>query len=113
MEVLVAVVVAAALSVSFSMLAQQGARYLEDAESRLEHVDMAQSWLIERPFFVEHEPSPRWMRFADSMGVPGREARPEADYQWDLDFERSFPLDLNVLRTRNDIGTMSWTWIAP
>jgi hypothetical protein len=53
------------------------------------------------------------MRFADSMGVPGREARPEADYQWDLDFERSFPLDLNVLRTRNDIGTMSWTWIAP
>jgi prepilin-type N-terminal cleavage/methylation domain-containing protein len=98
-EVIVALVMVATLSLAYIGLQHRSMDYVEDIEARLEHVNFAQEYLIDNPFFTEHEPSRLWIG-------------DRRDRQWRIDIEPEGDISRVRLQTRYDKRLMTWKWIA-
>lgn len=100
LEVVVALVVASSLILTYISMQENSIAYFEDIESRLEHIEFAQNYLVDNPFYGTHVPTPDW-----AGNDPGRKWKIEVDRQSDN-------LRYTYLKTLNDESTMTWAWIT-
>lgn len=106
-EVMIALLFAGILSLMYIETQERNIRHAEDALNRLEHINLAQEYLTDNPFYVERRLSSGWVR----MNQTGFEEEPEKE--WSLDLVKEAPLNLSILKIRYQGTITSWTWVVP
>jgi len=96
----VALAVAASLGLAYIGVQQRSIGYVEDIADRMEHIQIAQTYLIENPFFTTHAPTPDWVGY-------------DSDIKWRIETDLDEDTLHVRLMTRYQESTMSWEWIAP
>lgn len=93
-----ALAVAASLTMVYISTQQQSIAYIEDIDDRLEHVSIAQEYLIKNPFFTQHTPTLDWIG-------------EETGKQWRILVEQDEDLFFVSLQTRYKESIMTWDWV--